>query len=96
MQHSIKFNHDAPKVGETFGLDLEGFTPKLAELIRDFMHGDEYTKRSHLVELIADRFSQEEILFLALEQVEVVIKEFEKKIEKINDVLGQIIGNDED
>ena len=96
MNHSINFNHDATNVGETFGVDLEGFSGKLSKAIKDFMEGSEYTKRSHLAEIIADRFTQEEILFLALEQTEVVIKKFEKRLEKINDVLEQLIENDED
>tara|TARA_R110000868_G_scaffold374276_1_gene638684 strand:+ start:543 stop:848 length:306 start_codon:yes stop_codon:yes gene_type:complete len=101
MKHSIKFNHDASNVGETFGVDLDGLSSRLSKVIcivlfKDFMEGDEYTKRSHMAEIIADRLTQEEILFLALEQAETIVKKFEKKLEKVNDLLEKIMQDDED
>jgi len=96
MKHSIKFNHDASNVGETFGVDLDGLSSRLSQVIKEFMEGDEYTKRSHMAEIIADRLTQEEILFLALEQAEIIVKKFEKKLEKVNDLLEKIMQDDED
>lgn len=95
MQHSIKFNHDGEKVGDTFNVNPDALSEKLSELVRDYMGNDEYTKRSHLAELIADRLSIEEILFLALTEVEGTIKHFAEKMEKINDVLGQMLKSDD-
>lgn len=96
MKHSIKFNHDASNVGETFGVDLDGLSSRLSKVIKDFMEGDEYTKRSHMAEIIADRFTQEEILFLALEQAETIVKKLEKRLEKVNDLLEKMMQDDED
>jgi len=96
MKHSIKFNHDASNVGETFGVDLDGLSSRLSQVIKEFMGGDEYTKRSHMAEIIADKLTQEEILFLALEQAEIIVKKFEKKLEKVNDLLEKIMQDDED
>lgn len=96
MKHSIKFNHDASNVGETFGVDLDGLSSRLSKVIKDFMEGDEYTKRSHMAEIIADRLTQEEILFLALEQAETIVKKFEKRVEKVNDFLEKMMQDDED
>ncbi len=96
MQHSIKFNHDGEKVGDTFNVDPSSLSNRLSDLIRDYMANDEYSKRSHLAELMADRLTIEEILFLALTDVEGTISKFTKRMEKINGVLEQIIGNDED
>lgn len=95
MQHSIKFNHDGKKVGDTFNVDPDSLLTKLSELIRDYMEGDEYSKRSHLAELIADRFTVEEILFLALTEVEGTIEKFSKRMEKINGVLEQMLKSDD-
>lgn len=95
MQHSIKFNHDGKKVGDTFNVDPDSLSTKLSELIRDYMEGDEYTKRSHLAELIADRFTIEEILFLALTEVEGTINKFTERMEKINGVLEQMLKSDD-
>lgn len=96
MKHSIKFNHDASNVGETFGVDLDGLSSRLSKVIKDFMEGDEYTKRSHMAEIIADRLTQEEILFLALEQAETIVKKLEKRLEKVNDLLEKMMQDDED
>jgi hypothetical protein len=95
MQHSIKFNHNGEKVGDTFNVNPDALSSKLSELIRDYMEGDEYTKRSHLAELIADRFEIEEILFLALTEVEGTIEKFSKRMEKINGVLEQMLKSDD-
>ena len=95
MQHSIKFNHNGEKVGDTFNVNPDALSSKLSELIRDYMEGDEYTKRSHLAELIADRFTVEEILFLALTEVEGTIEKFSKRMEKINGVLEQMLKSDD-
>jgi hypothetical protein len=96
MKHSIKFNHDASNVGETFGVDLDGLSSRLSKVIKDFMEGDECTRRSHMAEIIADRLTQEEILFLALEQAETIVKKFEKRLEKVNDLLEKMMQDDED
>jgi hypothetical protein len=95
MQHSIKFNHDGEKVGDTFNVNPDALSDKLSELIRDYMGNDEYTKRSHLAELIADRLSIEEILFLALTEVEGTINKFTERMEKINGVLEQMLKSDD-
>jgi hypothetical protein len=95
MQHSIKFNHNGEKVGDTFNVNPDALSSKLSELIRDYMEGDEYTKRSHLAELIADRLSIEEILFLALTEVEGTINKFTERMEKINGVLEQMLKSDD-
>lgn len=95
MKHSIKFNHNGEKIGDTFNVDADELSNKLSELIRDYMEGDEYSKRSHIAELLADRLTMEEILFLALNEVEGTIKQFTEKMEKINDALEKIIGNND-
>ena len=95
MQHSIKFNHDGERVGDTFNVDPDALSETLSQLVRDYMEGDEYTKRSHLAELIADRLTMEEILFLALTEVENTIKHFSEKMEKINSAIEQIIGKND-
>ena len=96
MQHSIKFNHDGKKIGNTFSVDPDALSTKLSELIRDYMEGEQYTKRSHIAELLADRLTMEEILFLALTEVEGTINKFQEKLEKINDALEKIMQDDED
>lgn len=95
MQHSIKFNHDGERVGDTFNVDPDALSGTLSQLVRDYMDGDEYTKRSHLAELIADRLTIEEILFLALTEVEGTINKFTEKMEKINGVLEQMLKSDD-
>lgn len=95
MQHSIKFNHDGERVGDTFNVDPDALSETLSQLVRDYMGGDEYSKRSHLAELIADRLTTEEILFLALTEVENTIKHFSEKMEKINNAIEQIIGKND-
>lgn len=95
MQHSIKFNHDGERVGDTFNVDPDALSGTLSQLVRDYMDGDEYTKRSHLAELIADRLTIEEILFLALTEVEGTIEQFSKRMEKINDVLEKMLKSDD-
>lgn len=95
MKHSIKFNHDGERVGDTFNVNPDALSDTLSQLVRDYMGGDEYTKRSHLAELIADRLTIEEILFLALTEVEGTIEQFSKRMEKINDVLGQMLKSDD-
>lgn len=95
MKHSIKFNHDGERVGDTFNVNPDALSDTLSQLVRDYMGGDEYTKRSHLAELIADRLTIEEILFLALTEVEGTIKQFSERMEKINDALEQIIGKND-
>ena len=95
MQHSIKFNHDGERVGDTFNVNPDALSETLSQLVRDYMGGDEYTKRSHLAELIADTLTIEEILFLALTEVEGTIEKFSKRMEKINGVLEQMLKSDD-
>lgn len=95
MQHSIKFNHDGERVGDTFNVNPDSLSETLSQLVRDYMGGDEYSKRSHLAELIADRLTIEEILFLALTEVEGTIKQFSERMEKINDVLEKMLKSDD-
>lgn len=95
MQHSIKFNHDGERVGDTFNVNPDSLSETLSQLVRDYMDGDEYSKRSHLAELIADRLTIEEILFLALTEVEGTIKQFSERMEKINDVLEKMLKSDD-
>jgi hypothetical protein len=96
MQHSIKFNHDGKRIGDTFNVNPDELSTKLTEIIRDYMENDEYTKRSHIAELLADRLTLEEILFLALTEVENTISKFDEKMQKINEALEKIIGDDKD
>lgn len=65
MKHSIIFNHDASDLASSIGANVDAMSEKLAEITKDFMTKDKYTKRSQLAELIADKLTKQEIIFLA-------------------------------
>lgn len=78
----IVINHDAENVAEAIGCDIDGMSSRLADMVREFMTNDKYTKRSHLIELIKDEFNEADILFLASQTVFEILDEMQEDIKK--------------
>lgn len=92
MKHSIIFNHDAVDVASSIGASVDEMSEKLAEITRDYMTKDKYTKRSQLAELVADKLTKQEIIFLAsgvvfnrLDEIEEDLKKFAMMKEMFSD-----------
>jgi len=82
MKHSIVFNHDASDVASAIGTSVDEMSEKLAEITRDYMTKDKYIKRSQLAELVADKLTKQEIIFLASGVVFNKLDEIEEDMKK--------------
>jgi hypothetical protein len=92
MKHSIIFNHDASDVASAIGASVDEMSEKLAEITKDYMTKDKYIKRSQLAELVADKLTKQEIIFLAsgvvfnrLDEIEEDLKKFAMMKEMFSD-----------
>jgi len=82
MKHSIVFNHDASDVASAIGTNVDAMSEKLAEITKTYMTTDKYNKRSQLAELIADKLSKQELIYLASRVVFERVDEIEEDLKK--------------
>ena len=94
MKHSIVFNHDASDVASAIGTNVDAMSEKLAEITKTYMTTDKYNKRSQLAELIADKLSKQELIYLASRVVFERVDEIEEDLKKYAMLKGMF--SDED
>jgi hypothetical protein len=82
MKHSIVFNHDADDVASAIGTNVDAMSEKLAEITKMYMTTDKYNKRSQLAELIADKLSKQELVYLASRVVFERVDEIQEDLKK--------------
>jgi hypothetical protein len=82
MKHSIVFNHDAEDVASAIGTSLEAMSEKLAEITKLYLTTDNYSKRSQLAELVANKLSKQELIYLASRVVFERVDEIEEDMKK--------------
>ncbi len=82
MKHSIVFNHDAEDVASAVGTSVDAVGTTLAKVTREYMTNDAYQKRSHLAMLVADSFTEEEIVFLASQTVFEKMEQVQEDLQK--------------